>query len=355
MPLADRALVVGINRYQGIKKLCGAENDAQNFFNWVTHPTGGGVDPGQATKILSSNFPAAASVNDDLPAKEQIERFFTEVDDAADANNVAGLGPKAGNRVWLFFSGHGFAPALDTSGVLMANATLKRIHNIAAMLWANRLYEGGWFDDVFLFQDACRNRIPNGDLTPPFLRKRQAPRNQQRRRFYAFSAKDQKLSVELPFPPPNGEKHGIFTRTLLQGLRDARDPRTGAVTTTQLKAYLQANMKNLLPEADKENDDFAQAPEVFDPDPPFDIVAAPAAPQVPQFPVRIFTAAGRAARVMDGTLANELASENPAPAEWVLRLQRGLYKLLVEGADARLFEVAGALEPDGSPREIQVR
>jgi len=41
----------------------------------------------------------------------------------------------------------------------MANATLKRAHNISAMLWANRLYEGGWFDEVVLFQDACRNRI----------------------------------------------------------------------------------------------------------------------------------------------------------------------------------------------------
>src|ERR1043166_2518584 len=286
MPLADRALVVGINRYQGISDLAGPENDAQAFFDWVTSPTGGGLDPNQAKLIRSSDFPAAASVDDERPAKEQIERFFTEVDNAADANNRAGLGLKAGKRIWLFFSGHGFAPALDTSGVLMANATLGRIHNVSAMLWANRLYEGGWFDDVFLFQDAGRSRIPNGGLNPPFLDpQRPAPRNQQRRRFYAFSAKDRKLAKKLPFP--DGQTRGIFTSTLLQGLSEARDPRTGAVTTTYLKEYLQANMKRLLSSADLSNEDIAKMPEVFDPD-PFDIIAPPAAAQVQDFPVRIF-------------------------------------------------------------------
>jgi len=348
MPLADRALVVGINRYQGITNLSGAENDAQDFFDWVTSPTGGGVDRGKALLIRSSDFPAAASVDDERPAKEQIERFFTDVDNSANANPEL----KAGNRLWLFFSGHGFAPALDSSGVLMANATLGRIHNIGAMLWANRLYDGGWFDDVFLFQDACRNRIPNGDLTVPFLRPRNAPRNQTRRRFYAFSAKDKRLSKELPFP--DGKTRGVFTTTLLQGLRDARDPKTGAVTTAQLKVYLQTNMKNLLSEADLANDEIAKSPEVFDPD-AFDIIAAPAAAAVPDFPVRIFAAAGQAARVMDGSLNNTLFSANPAPAEWPLRLPRGLYKLLVDGADAKLFEVSGALQPDGTPREIDVR
>jgi uncharacterized caspase-like protein len=338
MPLADRALVVGINRYQGISDLAGPENDAQAFFDWVTSPTGGGLDPNQAKLIRSSDFPAAASVDDERPAKEQIERFFTEVDNAADANNRAGLGLKAGKRIWLFFSGHGFAPALDTSGVLMANATLGRIHNVSAMLWANRLYEGGWFDDVFLFQDACRSRIPNGGLNPPFLDpQRQAPRNQQRRRFYAFSAKDRKLAKELPFP--DGQTRGIFTSTLLQGLSEARDPRTGAVTTTYLKEYLQANMKRLLSSADLSNEDIAKMPEVFDPD-PFDIIAPPAAAQVQDFPVRIFAAAGRAARVINTAFA-AVASANPAPDEWPLRLPPGLYNLVVDGAQDKVFQVTG--------------
>src|SRR5215207_9373162 len=170
MPLADRALVVGINGYPAIGPLSGAENDANDFYDWVTDPNGGNVSREHALKVLSSDFPAPGGVADARPAKEQIEKFFSDINNCSNANNVEGLGLKAGNRLWLFFSGHGFAPSLDRSGVLMANATFDEIHNIAAMLWANRLHEGGWYDDVLLFQDACRNRVADGDLTPPFLR-----------------------------------------------------------------------------------------------------------------------------------------------------------------------------------------
>ncbi len=139
MPLVDRALVVGINRYPGISMLSGAESDAQAFYDWVTDPAGGGVKPENALLILAQNFPTPTDVDDALPGKEQIEKFFTKVDECADANNNDGSGDglRAGKRLWLFFSGHGFAPSLDRSGVLMANATATRVHNIATMLWVN--------------------------------------------------------------------------------------------------------------------------------------------------------------------------------------------------------------------------
>ena len=204
-----------------------------------------------------------------------------------------------------------------------------------------------------LFQDACRSRIPEADLTPPFLRKRQAPNGQARRRFYAFSAKDKRLSKELPFPPPDGSVHGAFTLTLLQGLRVARDAATGAVTTAQLKRYLQDNMQHLLPPADLQDDDIAKMPEVFDPD-PFDIVPAPQAPVVAMFPVQIKPSRlGGAGKVLGGNLVN-VVTENPAPADWKLQLPRGIYKVVIDGVGEKLFEVTGALMPDGNASEINV-
>jgi uncharacterized caspase-like protein len=355
MALADRALVVGINRYPGISALSGAENDAQDFYEWVTDPAGGGVNKAGALLILSSAFPPPPVPDLAQPAKEQIEAFFTDIDNCADANNAdgSGAGLRAGKRLWLFFSGHGFAPSLDRSGVLMANATLKRAHNISAMLWANRLYEGGWFDEVVLFQDACRNRIGDAELAPPFLIPRLAPAGQDRKRFYAFSAKDRKLSKELPFP--DGKVRGVFTTTLLQGLRGpARDPGTGAVTTAQLKGYLQDNMRKFLSEADLQDDEIAKLPEVFDPD-PFAIVPPPATLAITDFPVRItLPNAAAAAQVQDANLQT-VATQNPAPQNWSLRLPRGLYKLVVQGAGEVLFQVTGALMLDGSPGEVDVR
>jgi uncharacterized caspase-like protein len=338
MPLADRALVVGINRYPKIGQLSGAQNDADAFYEWVTDPAGGSVAKANALRLRSADFAAPPDPDNEQPDKVLVEKFFTGIDNSANANNLEGLGLKAGNRLWLFFSGHGFAPSLDRSGVLMANATSDRVHNVAAMLWANRLYDGGWFDDVLLFQDACRSRIGDAELTPPFIKARQAPIAQVRRRFYAFSAKNRQLSKELPL---DGAVHGVFTYTLLQGLRgQARDPQTGAVTTAQLKGYLQANMRKLLPQADLDDDEIAKMPEVYDPD-PFDIVPAPAVPAVPDFPVRIIGAAGPGARVVDATLRDVVVA-NPAPDPWSVRLQRGFFKVICGDGRQTLFEVTGA-------------
>jgi hypothetical protein len=350
MPLADRALVVGINRYPKISELSGAQNDAEEFYNWVTDPAGGGVASKNALLLRSSDFAPSTDPDEDRPDKVLVEKFFTNLDNSANANNAEGQGLKAGNRLWLFFSGHGFAPSLDRSGVLMANATLDRVHNIAAMMWANRLYDGGWFDDVILFQDACRNRIGDVELTPPFIKQRQAPPGQRRRRFYAFSAKNRQLSKELTL---DGKVRGVFTYTLLRGLRgQARDPKTGAVTTAQLKAYLQDNMQKLLPQEDLDDDEIAKMPEVYDPD-PFEIVRVSTVPQVPDFPVRIIGAAGPTARIVDAAL-QEVAASNPAPDPWSVRLRRGFYKVLTADGRENLFQVTGGIASDGVVKDVDV-
>ena len=347
MPLADRALVVGINRYPGITNLTGPENDANDFFAWVTHPDGGGVDPKNAKLLRSSDFPPAALARDEKPAQEQINDFFTDIDEAAIANNNEGTGSglRAGRRLWLFFAGHGFAQSLENSGVFMANATLKRIFNVAAARWADRLHEGGWFDEVLLFQDACRNRISAASLTEPFLATRLASIGQTRRRFYAFAAKDQKLSKEIPFP--DGKTRGVFAATLLEGLKGAaRDPASKAITARSLKTYLQDNMKNHLPAADKANPEIAQEPDVRDFD-AFEILAAPTlpgsanSPVIDRYPVVITTAAaGMNVTVQDGALQT-IQTSNPAPQVLSITLPRGLYRVIVTGAGEQLLSVTG--------------
>lgn len=350
MALADYALVVGINRYPGLTSLEGAENDARDFYDWVISQDGGKVAKRNATLLLSSDFAVPTGAEDAKPAVQHIEEFFTRVDNVADSNNKDGLGLKAGNRIWLFFSGHGFAPTLDDSAVLMANATLRRTHNVAARLWANRLYDGGWFDDVFLFQDACRSQMADVEVTPPFLRRRNAPLAQPRNRFYAFSAKNRQLSKELPL---GGQTRGVFSATLMQALNgEARDPATGALTAAQLKAYLQDNMRKLLPAADLTDDEVAKMPEVENPD-PFDILQAAAVP-VSSFPVAIsISQPGLAARIENSSFATVFAA-NPSPPVWQNDLPRGIYKVIVAGLGDRLFEVSGALEPDGTRRVVDV-
>lgn len=351
MPLSDYALVVGINLYPGLTSLEGAENDARDFHAWVTSREGGGVATANATLLASSDFAAPASADDARPVAQQIEDFFTRIDNAAEANNREGLGLKAGSRIWLFFPGHGFAPSLDRSAVLMANATSRRIHNVAAMLWADRLHEGGWFDDVFLFQDACRSQMADVDLMPPFLRKRNAPPAQTRRKFYAFSAKNRQVSKELPIAGTRVQ--GVFTTTLIQALSGkARDPVTGALTTAQLKAYLQDNMRKLLPAADLADDEVAKMPEVVNPD-PFDVLPATRS-AVATFTVTItISQPGPPARIENNEFVS-VVSVDPSPAAWKNALPRGIYKVIVEGLGERLFQVTGASEPEGTGKVVDV-
>lgn len=351
MPLADRALIVGINRYPGIENLQGPENDANDFYDWVTSAAGGGVDPANAKRLRSSDFPPVAP-RDERPAQEQVNDFFTDIDEAADRNNNEGLGSglRAGRRLWMFFSGHGFAPSLETSGVLMANATLKRIFNIAAARWADQIFQGGWFDEVVLFQDACRSRIAAANLTEPFFRPRNATRPDSKR-FYAFSSRDQKLSKELPCP--DGKVRGVFAATLLDGLRGAaREPVTKAITARSLRTYLQDNMKNRLSDADRANPDIAQDPDFRDPH-AFDIVPATAA-AVERYRVAIqLPAANLNVALQDGGF-QPIPTVDPVPQLLSVDLPRGLYRIVVQGGAERLFQVTGPGTGAGGAIDVRV-
>ena len=346
MSVDDCALVVGINRYPGLTPLAGAENDARSFHDWVTDAGGGDVPAANARMILSSDFQETTDVNLAEPATRAIEDFFTWVDERSDANNAANRGARAGARLWMFFSGHGFSPSLDRSGVLTANATPRRVHNVAARMWADRLHEGGWFDDVILFQDACQTRIKDADLNPPFLRKRMPSNRQVRRRFYAFAASDDKVAKEVTLA--DGTVGGVFTATLVQGLRGfARDAGTGALRSAGLTEHLRKNMGTLLPAADLDDDDVAKGAAVHDPE-PFDILPPPADFRGAQrFPVTIVTAAGAKGVVLDGSLKAVVEADR-IPSPWTLDLPVGLYQVVVADVGDAFFQVGGRLEDSGA-------
>lgn len=341
MALADFALVVGIDSYPALTTLKGAEADARDFWKWVTDPQGGKVDPQYAKRIVTSDFaPLANSADGAKPVKAQIEDFFTMVNQTAARNAQADQGIAAGRRVYLFFSGHGFSPSLDRSGVLMANATDDMPHNIGAQMWADRLYDGGWFEEVLLFQDACRERVGYADVTPPFFKMRTVAADPPRKRFYAFSAKSGQLAIERPLA--DGRTHGVFTSTLLEGLRGgAADPLSGDVTTDQLKVYLQSNMQRKLTDVELQDGDIAKVPEVSPAD-PFVIVAA----QPRTFPVELRSAApGKILDTNSQVVADNFAGAPP----WTTKLKRGLYKYVMPGGASTLFEVTGALDANQRP------
>ncbi len=348
--MSDYALSVGISTYPGLDSvLPGAEADAADFHEWVTKVAG----VQHATLILSSQFPQSAAPSNAQPASQQIWTFFESLRTAASANNAANNGFKCGRRLYLFFSGHGFSPSLDASGTLMANAERATPHNLAMKAWADRFYENGLFDEVLLFQDACREAVGDIELTPPYFKRTPKPGANQRKRFYAFAAKTPLIALDKQI---NGKRHGVFSATLMAGLNGgARDPQTGEITSAQLKSYLVANMASRLDKDDLAKDDVCQRPEVFDLDP---IVILPPVPDFatkPLFPVEIALGeSAPSARILDAARKDVVAT--PAGmGTWSVELPIGLYELEIAGRPPTLFKVSGALDSHGKPEVVHVR
>ena len=338
MAIEDRAIVVGISKYPDLGDLGGPENDAQDFYNWVVGA--GAVKPENAKLILSSTLvpPPPWPVANAEPTTTAIYREIDWLNDLAAQNDKAGVGYKAGKRLYLFFAGHGFGPRLEEAAILMANATKKKApYHIPGRLNALRFLQEGMFEEVILLMDCCREvqrRVPLAALpyTEEFV-----PIPDISKRFFGYSCKQAQLSREKPI---NGQTRGVFTATVMEGLRGAAAVNT-TITASSLGSYVYDNMKKLLDKGDLLDDQVAKEPDLdYDPNAGKNFVIATIAD--PTFPVTItFTPGryGREIKLLDGKLA--LVAKTTASATgWTLPLQRAMYRLY-DGADEKSLEVPG--------------
>jgi uncharacterized caspase-like protein len=347
----DWAIVVGVRRYPGISDLDGSENDAQDFFNWLVDPAGGAVPPAQVKLILSSQFPDPADATNATPTNAEIERAFEWLDDEAEKNRQNGDGRKVGNRLYLYFSGHGYAPSRDDAALLMANATPRRSGNhIAGRLWAEWFYEAGYFDEIALFMDCCRDSYTTVGMRPAHLNRVVNTKGiNDRKRFYAYGTEWDRKAWERLNPTDN-KVHGIFTTALLSGLRGrAADENTGLITAASLKIYLYHNMKNFLTAEERANPDISQEPHVVDetkPTAPMIFGQIPVA-NVTNVKVRFQVPAAdvvKNAGVFDGVNPNPIRSEQNVPAIWEVELPQGIYDVRLASGTSKLIKIDPSLE-----------
>jgi hypothetical protein len=159
---------------------------------------------------------------------------------------LATLGRKRiGRRLYLFFAGHGVSPLdLDEAGLVTLEAEETLTAYLAGKDNADAFCFASRFDEVLLFMDCCRvtnlliERIRN-----PFAEKPNPVAAGKVKRFYAFATAFGKTSRENA---AGGIVRGIFSRVLLEGLKGGAAPdASGRLTTTQLRAYLEAELKKV--------------------------------------------------------------------------------------------------------------
>jgi hypothetical protein len=350
----DWALAVGVRVYPdpGLGDLSGPELDATGFHEWVVSPRGGGItDPHRVKLILSSNYtPPFSSATSARPTVEAVNEFFTELDDLATGNEKKGDGLRVGRRLYLYFSGHGFMPAAteDEIALLMANATPNRLGNhVLGRAWANLFYRSGYFREILLFMDCCRNEFSNAPLNVPFLNPSNDPQaGQKGRRLYAYATKWGRKARERKMA--DGQTRGVFTAALLAGLwGGAADTATHEIRASDLRSFLYQNMKEFLAPEDFNNDEIPKEPDFYpsanDAD---NFLIANAEPT--KYPVRVSfpgSIAGskiniRSGVIRDGIEFKILETATAAGTEWDIPLPRGLYLAeIVGGPEAKPFEV----------------
>jgi hypothetical protein len=261
----DWAIVVGIRSYiePTLQGLEGPENDARDFFEWVTSADGGGVPAAQAKLILSSQF-TAPDVN---PTAETIHAWFdylaTVDEEFKQKQRRRGA---FGRRLWIFFAGHGFAPDIDDklTALLTAEATagaFDRSHVIVSKL-ADFCQTQQYFDEIFMFADCCRTRLPVTQLNVKRPKKVSSDADSVRT-FYAYGARIGKESRE--WKADGKTPRGVFTMTLMEGLRGAAvDPgeKERVITAESLNNFLHNNFVSFMVPRDRERPGIRREPEV---------------------------------------------------------------------------------------------
>jgi hypothetical protein len=353
----DWGIVVGIKSYvdPDLAGLQGPENDAREFYDWIVADDGGAVPKGQATRILSSDYhPPFASAAAAMPTAEAIKLAFDHLRSIADENGEKGAGRLVGDRLYLFFSGHGFAPAHrdDQTALLTAEASVAnaQLSHVLGPYMADFFWRATFFKEILLFMDCCREVMECAQLYMPYEDERGSDYFTVRR-FYAYGARVAKESREWKMA--DGEFHGVFTRTLLDALGgagyDPRDP--GNVTAESLRDQLYNGFKNFMSAGDRTRPDLPKEPEVVYEQKPganFTIVSRAGLARrmlgltkIPRYPVTITVAlvhVGKTATIRDKHL--ELVTAQPLAAMQTLALERGFYSVEFAGlANPITFEV----------------
>jgi hypothetical protein len=338
----DYAIVVGIQSYPGFQDLSGPENDAVALYDWLISPQGGDVPKENIELIVTSQFkPPFAKPAQAKPTGECIQKAFENLQDIANENSLNGNGLHVGQRLWIYMAGHGFGPDANETALLAANATPIRCgsyYHVLGLYNANYVHFAGYFDEVILFMDCCRERVPLPALNMPYGPLISATAVNIGNRFYAFATKWTLSSRERPLK--NGKVHGVFTTLLLDGLRGAAvEPGSNEINTTTLSNYLKNEdvWRKYLDPGDWSNEQVPKKAEIVTPDKDFAIATV----QPIDYPVTIHLPpelVGGKGDIVNGWDFKVVATTENTPAAWKLMLGRGKY--LVEIINGQILRKA---------------
>jgi hypothetical protein len=341
--MADYAVVVGIAHYPGLTAdgatadLDGPDNDAESVHEWLTSPAGGRIPPANIKLIKSSDFSPPDPL-DPQPAVGKVEQALKWIEQQTRT--------ASGDRLYLYFSGHGFSPVLEEGALFTAEATQVSPSYVYAHDWLRWFRKAQRFREFVLWMDCCMNYQQSIPVNAPNMR----PEIRNGVPGPAFIAVAAQTKSALEDRMSDGLVHGVFTWTLLQALRAGASDERGRVTGESLKNFLHTSMPEFLPERVKTSAVVDLQPFIRADD---GMVFLRLAAR-PKYPVHLTLPAstvGEEIRIWGGRPHTRLAADIVTDAGWTGDLVRGLY--LAEVPAARLrhgFQVTGT---GGVSQQIQ--
>ncbi|WP_139306890.1 caspase family protein [Modestobacter sp. DSM 44400] len=330
----DHALVVGISHYpqlaaEGVAAdLHGPDHDALAVRDWLVDGTGGRLPSDHVVLIRTAD--CVADDADPQPASQRVKEALEDLEKRTRGS--------PGRRLYLYFSGHGFAPDLEEAAVFTAEASQLSPSHVYAHAWLRWFRKAQRFEQSVLWVDACMNYQQSIPVQPVPLRT-QLGTAVPGPAFISVAAQT-KSALEVAMP--DGEVHGVFTWTLLEGLRGGAADRRGRVTGESLQDFLHNAMAEFLPPAVKRTaavdlQPFVRADEGMDfarfrTRPVYDVtLALPAA------------SAGQEMRLWSGAPHRQVVGQQLTGPEWTGEVVRGLYVVDVPDAGLRQgFQVTGS-------------
>jgi hypothetical protein len=348
-------VIVGINRYPGIRHLQHARQDAEDFYAWLTDPQGGAVPKRNAALITVPDklIPDGIPRNKAKPIKTQIEDALYKFRSKLEAHLEQHPEDWEKTRLYFFASGHGIAPTPDEAALLMADAGPDHYgRNFSSAKYLSFLQRGQFFKELVFFADCCRERVANAPINGPDWTEVVGNNGELLTlRGYATYFGELAFEEQEPVADPN-QLRGYFTKALLEGLRKAINPATHQLDSVYLAQVVTDRVQELTAKLPKPQKPFF-VPEPVSPNIVFktDISKKTIAEALTQEVRLIFPASFKGkVNLFDGK-HNLIASHDVRKPVWQIPLDVGIYRVKTTDG-SRPFATDGFFEVSGANKDV---
>jgi len=335
----DCALVVAIGNYRELTPLRGPGPDAIRFCTWLREKGGLKIEN---IKLVDGNEPGRP-VN-------------SEIVDALVKLRIR-MNKRRGRRLYFYYAGHGLGPTFNDVAIVPADAAQGML--VATCYGLNQCIDyfvkTGFFDELVVFMDCCREREEVTTIPLPFKFERPFENARgQVNHFTLLAAGDGAKSFEVRDLTPAQERkfRGIMTMALIDGLNGAAGAidSNNNVTSTSLARYVATRVE--------EEARINQLDQVIDkPKPPQQEIVFFTIPpaQVPRIELRLIIGpqtAGQEIRVQNlSTLAMDTREGQPEGSVITVTIEgNARYQLILPGRQPVVIDPAIiASEPNDVP------